>query len=56
MSLDIDEYTMLYTDWELVKMTGWTLEYIRSLGLLTAEAFLQFDDATHAIIKAKRKK
>lgn len=50
LSIDIGS---LYADYQLARMFGWTLEYIRSLGLLESEAFLQFADADQALVKAR---
>lgn len=46
----------IYTVYRLATLTGWTIEYIKSLGLLDAEAFLQIWDAEQTLIKAKMRK
>lgn len=56
VTLDIGKLADLYTDWQLVKLTGWSLEYIQGLGMLTAEAFLQFHDAEQALMRESVKK
>ena len=46
----------IYTVYRLATLTGWTIEYIKSLGLLDVEAILQIWDAEQALIKAKTRR
>lgn len=55
LTLNIEQVASLYSEYRLVRITGWTLEYIRGLGLLTHEAILQFYDAEQALIRSMNK-
>jgi hypothetical protein len=45
----------LYELATLVKLTGWSIEYIESLGLLHREGLLQIYDAEQRLISARRR-
>jgi hypothetical protein len=55
LTLDVEQIASLYSEYRLIQITGWTLEYIRSLGMLTHEAILQFYEAEQALIKSMTK-
>lgn len=51
--IDIGDY---YEKYQLVRLTGWPLEYIERLGLMDRESLTQIDDAIASIRRPKSRK
>ena len=49
--LDVEE---LYNDARLAMITGWSLEYIRGLGVLDGAAILQINEVDHLPTKKRK--
>jgi hypothetical protein len=53
LDVDLEDYYGLY---RLIKMTGWSIEYISGLGYADREILIQIDEASTALSRPRSNK